>query len=88
MSEVLDMTAGSRMMWFDKSDPRATFIDARAESHVLCDGRAPTIDEIRLRELLKNACDVNWDDGLERISRSPNAGKYEKALIDYVMGRS
>lgn len=26
---VLDMTAGSRMMWFDKQNNRATFVDKR-----------------------------------------------------------
>ena len=37
---VLDPCCGSRMMWFDKSDPRAVFGDKRSESHILCDGRA------------------------------------------------
>lgn len=36
---VLDMTAGSRMMWFDRDDPRAVFLDSRVETHELCDGR-------------------------------------------------
>jgi len=29
MTPILDMTAGSRMFWFDKHDKRATFIDKR-----------------------------------------------------------
>ena len=37
---VLDPCCGSRMMWFDKSDPRALFGDKRTEAHVLCDGRS------------------------------------------------
>lgn len=37
---VLDVCCGSRMMWFDKQDPRALFGDVRTESHTLCDGRA------------------------------------------------
>jgi SAM-dependent methyltransferase len=40
---VLDITAGSRMMWFDKQDQRALFVDQRREAHVLCDGRALNI---------------------------------------------
>lgn len=36
---ILDMCCGSRMFWIDKHDPRAVFIDSRAEQHTLCDGR-------------------------------------------------
>lgn len=36
---VLDVTAGSRMMWFDPTDPRAVFADQRSETVELCDGR-------------------------------------------------
>lgn len=36
---ILDMCCGSRMFWFDKTDPRAVFSDIRAEQHTLCDGR-------------------------------------------------
>ncbi|EPB3975065.1 class I SAM-dependent methyltransferase [Yersinia enterocolitica] len=36
---ILDMCCGSRMFWFDRTDPRAVFVDIRAESHTLCDGR-------------------------------------------------
>ena len=32
---VLDPCCGSRMMWFDKQDPRVLFGDQRTESHVL-----------------------------------------------------
>lgn len=34
---VLDVACGSRMFWFDRSDPRAVFVDRRVESHVLPD---------------------------------------------------
>lgn len=40
MPAVLDACCGPRMMWFDKADPRALFIDKRAESHVLPGGRS------------------------------------------------
>ncbi len=36
---ILDMCCGSRMFWFDRADPRAVFVDIRAENHILCDGR-------------------------------------------------
>jgi len=34
---VLDACCGSRMFWFDHSDPRAVFVDKRHESHTLPD---------------------------------------------------
>ena len=36
---VLDASCGSRMFWFDKSNPYVLFMDKRAEEHTLCDGR-------------------------------------------------
>lgn len=40
---VLDACCGSRMMWFNKADPRALFIDERAETHQLPGRRAIVI---------------------------------------------
>ncbi len=37
---ILDACCGSRMFWFDKSNPDVLFTDIRTESHILCDGRA------------------------------------------------
>ncbi len=34
---VLDACCGSRMFWFDRSDPRTLFVDRRNERHVLPD---------------------------------------------------
>lgn len=34
---VLDACCGSRMFWFNRSDPRAVFVDNRKESHILPD---------------------------------------------------
>lgn len=34
---VLDACCGSRMFWFDRSDPRAIFADNRRETHTLRD---------------------------------------------------
>lgn len=36
---ILDACCGSRMFWFDKSNPAVLFADIRNESHILCDGR-------------------------------------------------
>lgn len=41
---ILDATAGSRMMWFNKSHPNTVYFDQRNESHVLCDGRALNVN--------------------------------------------
>lgn len=39
---VLDACCGSRMMWFDKANPRALFIDKRQEVHSM-NGRQPAV---------------------------------------------
>lgn len=36
---ILDPCCGSRMMWYDKSNPLVVFSDIRQEEHTLCDGR-------------------------------------------------
>ena len=36
---ILDACCGSRMFWFDKSNPDVLFADIRTESHILCDDR-------------------------------------------------
>lgn len=36
---ILDACCGSRMFWFDKSNPLVSFMDLRSEEHILCDGR-------------------------------------------------
>lgn len=36
---ILDMCCGSRMFWFNRTDPRVLFCDIRKETHILCDGR-------------------------------------------------
>lgn len=37
--DILDVTCGGRMMWFDKYHPDVLFADIRQEEHILCDGR-------------------------------------------------
>lgn len=39
MKNILDVCCGSRMCWFDKSNPDVVFNDIRDEDDVLCDGR-------------------------------------------------
>lgn len=45
---ILDACCGSRMFWFDKTNPQVLFADIRTETHTLCDGRqlniAPDIE--------------------------------------------
>ena len=39
MKTVLDACCSSRMMWFDRNDERAVFMDKRELTETLCDGR-------------------------------------------------
>ena len=39
MKKILDACCGSRMFWFDKTNPNVIFADIRDEEHILCDGR-------------------------------------------------
>jgi len=43
MQPILDACCGSRMMWFDKADPRALFVDIRRETHPIDIGTPGTI---------------------------------------------
>lgn len=36
---ILDACCGPRMMWFDKANPLAVFMDIRREEFIACDGR-------------------------------------------------
>lgn len=36
---ILDACCGSRMFWFDKTNPNVLFADKRKETYELCDGR-------------------------------------------------
>lgn len=39
MKKILDACCGSRMFWFDKSNPNVDFCDIREYEDILCDGR-------------------------------------------------
>lgn len=41
---ILDVCCGARMMWFDKHNPLATYMDIRREEFVACDGRQVKVD--------------------------------------------
>lgn len=41
---ILDACCGSKMFWFDKSNPNVLFADIRTEEHTLCDGRSLSIN--------------------------------------------
>lgn len=41
---ILDACCGSRMMWFDKHHPMATYMDIRRDEFIACDGRHIKVD--------------------------------------------
>ena len=41
---ILDACCGGRMMWFDKHDERAVFMDKRRFVGTCCDGRSVSVD--------------------------------------------
>ncbi len=47
MKRVLDTTAGSRMIWFDKKNPDVVYMDNRELTDILCDGRPAVIPGLR-----------------------------------------
>lgn len=42
--QILDVCCGSRMFWFDKSNPHTVFMDNRVLHDTLCDGRKLAIE--------------------------------------------
>ena len=42
--QILDVCCGSRMFWFDKSNPHTVFMDNRVLHDTLCDGRKLDIE--------------------------------------------
>jgi len=55
---VLDATAGSRMMWFDKNNSITTFMDIRHETHELCDGRVLEVNP----DIIGDFCKMPFED--------------------------
>lgn len=84
MSLILDPCSGSRMFWFDKSNPLATFADIRNESHILCDGRALEIKP----DVLMDFREIPFDDNTFKcvVFDPPhliNAGKKSWLALKY-----
>lgn len=68
---VLDACCGPRMMWFDRKDPRALFIDKRSEVHFIDatpsrPGRNPRRVEIA-PDLLADFTNMPFPDGKFRL---------------------
>lgn len=61
--KVLDPCCGSRMFWFDPENQLTLFGDIRAESHVLCDGRALEIKP----DIDLDFRDMPFDDGAFKV---------------------
>lgn|SRR5574338_104908 len=56
---ILDVCCGSRMFWFNKSNPAVLFCDIRKEDHILCDGRKLNIDP----DIIADFRNLPFDDG-------------------------
>lgn len=56
---ILDACCGSRMFWFDRTNPDVLFADIREESHILCDGRPLEIKPDILMDFTKMPFDDN-----------------------------
>jgi ubiquinone/menaquinone biosynthesis C-methylase UbiE len=56
---ILDACCGSRMFWFDKSNPNVLFCDIRDESHILCDNRELHIKPDRIIDARQMPFDDN-----------------------------
>jgi SAM-dependent methyltransferase len=57
--KILDPCCGSRMFWFDSNNENVLFGDIRNEEHVLCDGRALTINP----DIEIDFCNMPFEDG-------------------------
>jgi ubiquinone/menaquinone biosynthesis C-methylase UbiE len=60
---ILDACCGSRMMWFDKKNPLATFMDIREEEQTLCDGRHLEVKP----DVVADFTDMPFPDGSFRL---------------------
>ena len=58
---VLDACCGSRMFWYDKSDPRCLYMDRRRETHK-CDTRPGRTDSVIDPDVLADFTDMPFAD--------------------------
>jgi len=56
--KILDVACGSRMFWFDKTNPDVVFADWRKEKYILCDGRRLEINP----DLIMDFRDIKFPD--------------------------
>ena len=61
--KVVDIACGSRMFWFNKTNPEVLFLDIRKESHILCDGRKLDINP----DLVMDFRDLKFKDNSFKI---------------------
>lgn len=59
MKKILDACCGSRMFWFDRTNPDVLFCDIRSEEHILCDGRRLSIKPDLIVDFRKMPFDDN-----------------------------
>ena len=56
---ILDACCGPKMMWFDKKDPRAVYMDIRRDDFIACDGRRIIISPDVIGDFRKMPFDDN-----------------------------
>lgn len=56
--EILDPMCGGRMMWYDKNNPHALFLDNRELHCELCDGRMFAVSPDVVHDIRSLAADI------------------------------
>lgn len=56
---ILDACCGPKMMWFDKKNPRAVYMDIRRDDFIACDGRRIIISPDVIGDFRKMPFDDN-----------------------------
>ena len=60
---ILDVCCGPRMMWFDKNNPNAVYMDIRKEEFIACDGRRIKVNP----DLLGDFRNIPFEDNAFRL---------------------
>lgn len=61
-ARVLDACCGSRMFWFDKSNPEALFVDKRCETHVQPLKNSKSIEIVVSPDIVADFTDLPFQD--------------------------
>ncbi len=84
--QILDVCCGSRMFWFDKSNPHTVFMDNRVLHDTLCDGRELDIEPDIVGDYRKynveGYADPTAYEGMKEIIREENEN--DKRAFDLV----